>query len=435
MANGDGSGNPGATAARRRAGEGGDGIERLEIGELVRALSEAQRDRYRYEGVLATGGMGRIEAVVDRPLDRATVRKCIHDQLARSEQPARMFVREARVTGMLQHPGVVPVHDLGVDSEGYLYYTMERVEGRTLEEWLASLPPEPLDRSTLFDLLDVVVRVCDALSYAHSRGVLHCDIKPANVMVGDFGRTYLMDWGIARFIDDEERRTDGFGSPSGTPTHMAPEQARGDRFDVRTDVFAVGGLIYQIITRRSPYSSESLIHALAGAMLARYTHPDEVPLARGTPPALTRIVLEAMAPKREDRFSSVLELKDALVRFIRGVDVFPRITFAAGEDIVREGEPGDEAFVIERGTCEVHRNVDGHRKLIRIMEAGDVFGEMAILSPGPRTATVTAIEPTTLLRITSDALQSEMDSMKPWMGALVRTLAQRFRERESGNTR
>ena len=85
-----------------------------------------------HEGVLAMGGMGRIEAVVDRPLDRSTVRKCIHDQLARSETPARMFVREARVTGMLQHPGVVPVHDLGVDSEGYLYYTMERVEGRTL---------------------------------------------------------------------------------------------------------------------------------------------------------------------------------------------------------------------------------------------------------------------------------------------------------------
>jgi serine/threonine protein kinase len=399
--------------------------------DLVASITDSQKQRYRFEGVLAAGGMGRIENVTDRALNRPVVRKRIHEELAQDERQTRMFVREARVTGMLSHPCVVPVHDLGVDEQGHLFYTMERVSGQTLEQMIDALPPGPIDRQKLFDLLDVVVRVCDALGFAHRSGVLHCDIKPANVMVGEFGQVYLMDWGIARFAEDEAARDPGPGGVSGTPTHMAPEQARGERLDARADLFAVGGLIYQIITRRPPFLGESLIHTLASAILCSLVHPDRVPAARGTPPALTRIVLKAMSGSTAERYATAQDLKEALVRFMRGADVFPRLTFRAGEDIITEGEPGHAAFVIESGTCEVIRSIEGKPRLIRVMEAGEVFGEMAILSPGVRTATVRALEATTLLEITADTLEGELDSMKPWMGALVRTLAQRFRERES----
>lgn len=404
-----------------------------EIDQVLREIADAQRDRHRIEGLIARGGMGAIEAAHDRSLDRRIVLKRIHPELGRDPRQVRMFVREARVTGQLQHPCVVPVHDLGVDEQQHLYYTMERVDGRTLEDWVNALPQGPLDRSTLFDLLEVVVRVCDALAYAHRAGVLHCDVKPANVMVGEFGRVYLMDWGIARYLADEQAREPGrLGEIEGTPAWLAPEQARGEPLDERADVFTAGALIYFILTRRPPFTGEGVIPTLVNAGTCTFPHPDDVSASGRIPPALTRIVLRAMAAKREDRYASVAELRDALVRFMRGVDAFPRIFFPAGADIVREGEHGSEAYVIESGRCEVHRLVGGRRELIRVMGPGEVFGEMAILSPGVRTASVTALEPTTLLQITADTLQAEVDSMKPWMGALVRTLAERFRERESG---
>ncbi len=410
----------------RRAGEAMGSAE-----AVLRDVEDAQRERYRAEGIIAVGGMGAIEAVVDQPLGRRIARKNIHAVLEADATQVGMFVREARVTGQLQHPGIVSVHELGVDAQRRLYYTMERVEGRTLEAWIAALPDGPLDRVTLFDLLDVVVRVCDALAYAHRHGVLHCDVKPANVMVGEFGQVYLMDWGIACFLEEEARRTEKVG-PRGTPTNMPPEQASGDPLDERADVFSVGALVYQILTRRPPFASVNIVQALIKAVFCEVPPLDSIPAAARTPPALARIVTKAMAPRREDRYESVSALKDALVRFMRGVDAFPRVTFLAGEDIVREGELGAEAYVIESGRCEVHKQVNGARISIRVMGPGEVFGEMAILSQGTRTASVTAIEPTTLLRITAETLGAEVDSMKPWMGALVRTLADRFRERESG---
>jgi serine/threonine-protein kinase len=401
--------------------------------DLVALLEGAQRDRYRPTGLLGEGGMGAVEAVLDEPLERTVVRKRIHPRLQKDALHARMFVREARVTGRLQHPCIVPIHELGVGPDRHLYYTMDRIHGRTLEEWIASLPPGRLERGTLFDLLDVVVRVCDALAYAHSQGVLHCDVKPANVMVAGFGRVYLMDWGIARFLDEERRRV---GDPTlaevrGSLSHMAPEQARGEPLDERADVFAAGALVYSIVTRQAPFASGTALENLAKAYIGRYEPLEAIEQARGTPAALARIVQRAMAVRREDRYASMDELRDALVAFMRGADAFPRATFEAGAPIVREGEHGDEAYVIESGRCEVHRTVDGQRVSIRVMGPGEIFGEMAILAAGARTASVTALEPTVLLRITADALAAEVDAMKPWMSVLVRTLAERFRERDS----
>jgi len=401
------------------------------IAPLLEAIRDAQRDRHRPQGVIAVGGMGSVEGVHDRLLERRVVLKRIHANLANDPTQASMFVREARVTGQLAHPSVVPVHDLGADPEGHLYYTMERVEGRTLEDWVQALPPGPLDRSVLFDLLEVVVRVCDALRYAHAAGILHCDVKPANVMVGEFGQVYLMDWGIARFAAEESLREPGTGEMTGTPAFMAPEQARNEPVDERADVFAAGALIYFILTRRPPFQGQGVVDTLVNAVLCTFPPPDQVPGTGRIPPALTRILMRAMAAKREDRYRDAGELRDALVRFMRGVDAFERIAVGTDEDVVVEGEPGDDAYVIESGILEVHRLIEGKKTSIRLMGPGEVFGEMAVLSPGVRTATVTALEPSVLLRITADTLQAELDSMKPWMGALVRTLAERFRDRET----
>lgn len=395
--------------------------------DLLRAVRAAQKDRYHRLAERASGGMGSIHVVRDAPLARTIALKVHHDHLAARREHVEMFLREARLTGQLDHPHVVPVHDIGVD-DGRLYFAMKLVEGRTLLDWVRSFGEGFPARSELLDILDVIIKVCDALAFAHSRGVLHCDVKPANVMVGEFGQVYLMDWGVARLLEEERSRPDEDDSDNvvGTPTHMSPEQARGARLDERSDVFAVGALLYHVLTGRPPFRGDSHVQVLAQAFLCRYPAIDEVRGEGVVPPALGRIVQRAMEKEPEARQRSVGELRDELLRFVRGGESFEAMVCEAGETVVAEGDEGDTAFIIEEGSCEVLRG--GER--IRVMGPGEVFGEMAILSPGVRTATVRALERSVLRKVSEAILREELASMKPWMGALVRRLADRFRERE-----
>lgn len=430
------------------------GASAEDVAAIVEDVREATSDRHARIATIGAGGMGTVDLVSDRALQRRAVMKRIHEGLASDPRTVRMFVREAQITGQLEHPNIVPVHELGVEGEQSLYFTMKLVEGRTLERMVRELPDGELEHGTLIDLLEVVVRVCDALAFAHSRGIVHCDVKPANVMVGDFGEVYLMDWGVARRIGSEEPppRPPEPSTPSrpasapegeaggaasqgpvliGTASYMAPEQAlgRNEALDERTDVFAVGALIYHLLTRRAPYGGEHFWSIVAKAQAG--AHPALEEAARGpVPRALARIVQQAMAVEPADRYQSVAALQAELVRFVRGGDSFPQTSFAPGDAIVREGEPGDTAYIIRSGRCRVTKSIEGEEIVLREMGPGDVFGEMAILAPGPRTATVVAIEPTTLHVVTAETLEAEVDAMKPWMGAFVRALARRFRERE-----
>jgi serine/threonine protein kinase len=408
-----------------------------DVAEIVREVRESTEDRHARITTIGAGGMGEVDLVSDRALQRRAVMKRIHQHLSDDPRTVRMFVREAQITGQLEHPNIVPVHELGLDGERTLYFTMKLVEGRTLEQLVRELPPGPLEHGALIELLEIVIKTCDALAFAHSRGIVHCDVKPANVMVGDFGEVYLMDWGVARRTGgDESKPAVGSGDPAGpvlvgTASFMAPEQALGknETLDERTDVFAVGAIVYYLLTRRPPYSAEHFWAIVAKAQAGAHAPLEE--LVEGPlPRTLARIVAQAMAVEPEDRYPTVAALQADIVRFVRGGDSFPQTSFAPGETIVREGESGDAAYIIKSGRCRVTKRVDGTDTTLREMGPGDVFGEMAILAPGPRTATVTAIEPTSVHVVTAETLDAEVDAMKPWMGAFVRTLAKRFRERE-----
>ncbi|MEM6960026.1 MAG: cyclic nucleotide-binding domain-containing protein [Myxococcota bacterium] len=401
--------------------------------DLLRSVAAAQDQPPESSGPLASGGMGVIDVIHDPVLRRRSARKRVHPHLQDDTETLRRFVREAQVTGQLDHPNIVPVRQLAVDDQGQLYFTMKLVGGRTLSEILRGLP-HPLEHNDLFEVLDVVVKVCDALAFAHSRGVIHCDIKPANIMVGEFGEVYLMDWGVA--IVRSERlgaaevlpRSEGEESPTlaGTPTHMAPEQARGhtDAIDERSDVFAVGALIYQALTRRSPFYGDTFWASVLRAQMGAYTPIDEMVGTGRVPRSLVALVDRAMAHEQHERFQDVRALKEAILQFVRGGAPFPSRPFRAGDAIVSEGEMGNKAYRIRSGTCVVTKG----DTLIRRMEAGEVFGEMAILSPGPRTATVCAETDVVCEVLTAEVFERELDAMKPWMSAFVRTLADRFRE-------
>jgi eukaryotic-like serine/threonine-protein kinase len=437
------------------------------VGSILHHVRKAPADRLKVEARIASGGMGSIDIAVDRALDRRLALKTLHPHLRSDDQTVRMFLREARLTGLLDHPHIVPVYDLGEREDGHLFFAMKLVEGQTLAALIRTLPRGTLDTTTLYTLLDVFAKVCDALAFAHSRGVVHCDVKPANVMVGEFGQVFLMDWGIARLVTTERAPAPGENAggadPSadtarehpgdsargprprlasttgntiiGTPAYMSPEQARGDRrkLDVRSDVFLLGAMLYEILTRRPPYLSEDRNETLALAAAGTFPNPRKVAGEAVVPFELERIVLRAMASAPEDRYPSVAELKEDVVRFMRGGAEFPRRSFQAGEAIVREGEPGDAAYIIVEGRCEIRKETPNGTQTLQAVGAGDVFGEMAILTQGPRTATVVATEPTVVLVVTAQVLEQEMAALKPWMATLLKSLASRFRDIDTQN--
>lgn len=271
--------------------------------------------RFQLGREIGKGGMGRVVEALDRQFDRSVAVKML---LGRDG--SGRFESEARVTGRLQHPAIPAVYERGTLPDGTPFYAMQLAEGRTLDQALsAALTLEERVR-----LLPVLVQVAHALGYAHERGVVHRDVKPQNIVVGDHGRVFLLDWGIAKIQDrptiaPAESSGDGHqtmqGSVMGTPAYMAPEQARGDveHIDARTDVFALGAVLYHVLAGRSPYVGETAEIALSHAVEARWE-----PLKTAAPKAphgLHVICERAMAPNPGDRYANALELSAAIHRF------------------------------------------------------------------------------------------------------------------------
>src|SRR5262245_26979569 len=224
-------------------------------------------DRYEWVGPLGRGGMGSVVRVRDRAMDRSVAVKVLRRRHRASPLMAERFRDEVRIAGGLQHPGVPPVHDVGTAPDGRPFMLMKLIEGSTLAELLGRRPDPSHD---LPGFLKVFEQIAQTVAYAHSRGVLHRDLKPHNVMVGAFGEVQVMDWGLARLLTDggatdtaaaggSEAGSSGrtvAGTVIGTPAYMAPEQARGetDRTDTRSDVFGLGAILCEILTGRPPFA-------------------------------------------------------------------------------------------------------------------------------------------------------------------------------------
>lgn len=286
------------------------------VDDLLAEIRKRPCARLEIEAQLATGGMGTIHVALDRALDRKVAVKTLHAHLRTSATSVRLFLREARLMGLLEHPNIVPVYDIGERDDGALYFTMKLLEGRTLAELCAT---QRAHDAVLLQL-DVVAKVADALAFAHSRGVLHCDVKPANVMVGEFGQVHLMDWGIARLVegaptsDDDADDTGRHAAVIGTAAYMSPEQARGARatLDARADVFALGAVLYEVLTGRPPYRGVDRTDTLRLAEEGSYPPPTAFEGSFATP-ELEAVAMKAMAKDPSKRQASALELRDELL--------------------------------------------------------------------------------------------------------------------------
>jgi serine/threonine-protein kinase len=388
--------------------------------------------------------MATVDLLHDRTLRRKTAMKLLLPDLESDVQAVKAFIREAQVTGQLDHPNVVPVHDMGTtEDEGY-FFTMKLLDGRTLADVVAELPDGPLPREQLLDLLEVVLKICDALAFAHQRGVTHRDIKPQNVMIGDFGQVYLVDWGLARLsertgenaLPEPDAVTSSFRKiwgdrVIGTPAFMSPEQARGGEVDERADIFAVGAILYFLLARQPLYCGSSPEELLEQARSCEPRPLEDVMRHGSAPRELDRIIRRALSPSLEGRYQGIIELRHDLLTFMRGGSL-PQVHFAKGDLIIQEGNVGDHAYIIVMGRCEVFKTTaEGERTPIRTIGRGDCFGETAIMTAAPRTASVEALEDVTVERVTREELLEELDAMKPWVSVFLRSLAERFQQRET----
>jgi serine/threonine-protein kinase len=406
---------------------GGDGRD---------ASAAAGAPRHLDRGEIGRGGMGAVRRVHDTRLGRDVAVKTLLPHVAGERKWIDAFVEEAQITGQLEHPGIVPIHDLVFDAAGVPAISMKLVRGRSLQAWLADEWRPPGSPERLGEGLEIFGKVCDAIAFAHSQGVIHRDVKPANIMVGPFGEVYVMDWGLARRLGAGPTTGAAAGprprreGAVGTRLYMSPEQALGktEDQDERTDVFALGALLFEIVTGEAPYARASATgKALEAAREGAYTSPEEALGGVAVSGHILRVIKKALARERADRYATVAELKAEVQRFLRGGLHLPRRDFAPGARIVGEGEAGDAAYIVVRGHCVAYRTVGGEKRVLRRMGPGDVFGEMAVLMDLPRTATVEAEDGVTAIVVTPSVIAEGLGT-DSWMGALVRALADRFRD-------
>ena len=359
---------------------GGSTLLDIEAAERAKAAAaEARQDlkhghheseRYTVLSEIARGGMGAILEVQDADLDRRVAMKVLLRDMRKagtgsgsgqgsdskvSTGPVERFIAEAQLTGSLEHPNIVPVHELGLDAQGRVYFTMKRVRGKSLRAVLDKLRQgheATLQEYSQARLLNTLLKVCDAIEFAHAKGIVHRDLKPENIMVGEFGEVLVMDWGLAKQIGskdeggfnlqvslgatEEDSTQTREGTVSGTPAYMSPEQARGEisKIDARTDVFCLGAVLYEMLCLVPPFISSSMTSALEQARTHSLMQPrakldsvladndlkrafSQLGLARARkhPAELVAVAMKAMSEKRERRYQSVRDFKRDIENF------------------------------------------------------------------------------------------------------------------------
>jgi serine/threonine protein kinase len=273
---------------------------------------------YQIGELIGRGGMGEVLAAHDQRIGREVAIKRMRSVTPDSEQLAR-FLREARIQARLDHPAIVPVHELGTDEAGRPYFTMKRISGRTLAQRIT-------DGATQQLLLRAFVDVCLAVDLAHSRAVIHRDLKPANIMMGDYGEVYVLDWGVARVLTDTSRaptQTDidtldegtQTGAMLGTPGYMAPEQIKGLPATQPADVYALGAILFEILAGES-------LHPRGGAAISStLSSPQDAParrrVDRSVPPELDATCFAALSEEPEER-PTARQLADRVQAYLDG---------------------------------------------------------------------------------------------------------------------
>ncbi len=333
----------------------------------VRALFNGKK--YKVMGSIGRGGMGIVHQARDLRIRRQVAMKVIKTAGQFSRENVLRFVDEAQLTGQLQHPNIVPVYEIALDEQDEVFYTMKYVKGITLDDVLKGLrvgAPAMVKEYSLTALLDIFQKICDGVAYAHSMGVVHRDLKPDNIMIGEYGEVLVMDWGLAKrmssglhdeHLSDAAPRDAGArdemppaglrefqtlnGLIVGTPPYISPEAARGelDAITPQSDIYVLGSILYAMLTLRPPYPGKEFGELIEQIVSGKFEHPssynstprgssggtgDNIAYVlshlpgRRVPEGLAAIVLKAMSYQPSDRYAKVEELQDDITAWQNG---------------------------------------------------------------------------------------------------------------------
>jgi serine/threonine-protein kinase len=312
-----------------------------DLGELPPdLLSDASFSaRYVAGEQLGEGGMGVVRACTDQRIGREVAMKIVRPGEGSGGDLKARFLREACVQGQLEHPAIVPVYDLGRDGQGTLYFTMKRVRGSTFEQIIDALHAgqgevEAAKHYSRRKLLSAFASVCHAVAFAHARGVVHRDLKPGNVMLGDYGEVYVLDWGLAKVVGSPDARLSSnppaivsgsdpgtktaLGAAMGTPGYMAPEQVRGETVDARADVYALGAILFELLALQPLHPHGSAEAAKASTLRGVDARPSARAPELDLPPELDEICVHATANEPSERTPGVREMVEAIERYLDG---------------------------------------------------------------------------------------------------------------------
>jgi eukaryotic-like serine/threonine-protein kinase len=342
-------------------------------------LGQATTDRYRITGEVGRGGIGRVLRALDQVLDRQVA---VKELFSASEGTRKRFVREALITARLQHPSIVPVYDAGHLGDRSPFYAMKLVAGRPLDKAIA----EATTLAQRLALLPSVLAVADAMAYAHDERIVHRDLKPANVLVGKYGETIVIDWGLAKdlAVDDTDALDAGpyraagldhtvAGAVLGTPAYMAPEQAAGEPVAERADVYALGAILYHVVSGTIPHEGTTLED-----MVSRVIRGEVRSLIERVPDVprdLAAIVTKAMALDPAARYANAQGLADDLRRFLNGQLVASHVY--GTRELVRRWVKRHRAAVTVAVASLAVVGVIGVVSITRIMRASRAADEAA----------------------------------------------------------
>ncbi|MBD3419658.1 MAG: protein kinase [Chitinivibrionales bacterium] len=324
-------------------------------------------EKYAIKDKIGEGGMSTIVRVADKDIYRDVAMKLLRDKNAKHKQDR--FINEARITGQLEHPNIVPVHDMGIDNQGNPYFTMKIVKGRSLKELIEEYKTRNYSEKSDYPItrmVNVFIGVCNAVAFAHSRGVIHRDLKPANIMVGDYGEVLVMDWGLAKVKDPDEQprhviseyavsstwqldqdeaglmlgngkqdidsdnitapefESTNEGSVWGTPAYMSPEQAAGHIKDIdeRSDIFALGAILYEMLTLNRAVHGNSFKELIKNTREGRIIPIEAcIPPMWNVPKELCAITMKALSVDPEKRYRNVRAMRRDIERFVAGRSV------------------------------------------------------------------------------------------------------------------